>query len=108
MTLIDVAAATDSRMVDDDTRSIAMKKIKMSAANGAVMLRGPVEKKMVRTYGILKIIKRAIGVFACGHELENKTQLGTSSLVNHQLAGESRESICLLHRKERGSSRSNR
>ena len=43
MNLIDVAAAAGSRMVDDDALSIAMQNVRLSAANGAVMLRGPVE-----------------------------------------------------------------
>lgn len=69
---IDVAAAVRSAIVGDSTLSMAAHNIKLVAANGAVVLRGPVETKAEKAK-ISEIVQQVTGVTSVDNQLEVKT-----------------------------------
>ncbi len=69
---IDLAAAVRSAIVDDDSLSMAAHNIKLVAANGAVVLRGPVES-LAEKSKIATIVKNVAGVTSVNNQLEIKT-----------------------------------
>ena len=70
---IDLAAAVRSAIVDDDSLSMSAHNIKLVAANGAVVLRGPVES-MSEKSKIAAIVKSVAGVTSIDNQLEIKAQ----------------------------------
>ncbi len=69
---IDVAAAVRSAIVDDESLSMAAHNIKLVAADGVVVLRGPVES-LAEKNKISEIAKRVNGVTSVKNLLEIKT-----------------------------------
>ena len=69
---IDVAAAVRSAIVGDDSLSMAAHNIKLVAANGVVVLRGPVDS-VAEKNKISEIVKGVAGVTSVNNELEIKT-----------------------------------
>lgn len=69
---IDVAAAVRSAIVEDETLSMAAHNIKLVAADGVVVLRGPVES-VAEKNKISEIVQRVNGVSSVNNLLEIKT-----------------------------------
>ena len=69
---LDVAAAVRSAIVDDDSLSVAAQNVKLVAANGVVVLRGPVDSQDEKTK-VGKIAAAIAGVSKVENHLDIKT-----------------------------------